>query len=58
MELNFFADYCGRELLIGVIRRRVFHNRDLIAELSGIANRRFNAGMRYETSGSINRSPH
>ena len=35
-------------LLIRVIRRCVFHHRDLVAELSGKANGRFDAGMGYE----------
>jgi hypothetical protein len=35
----------GMHLLIGVIRRRVFYHRDLVAELSGKANGRFDAGM-------------
>ena len=32
--------------LVRVIRRRVFYHGDLIAELSGIANGRFDAGVR------------
>src|ERR1700736_530322 len=39
----------GVHLLIRVIRRRVFHHRDIVAELSGKANGRFDAGMRYES---------
>ena len=35
----------GVHLLIRVIRRRVFYHRDLVAELSGKANGRFDAGM-------------
>src|SRR5713226_10317544 len=38
----------GVHLLIRVIRRRVFYQRDLVAEFSGKANDRFDAGMRYE----------
>jgi hypothetical protein len=34
--------------LIRVIRCRVSHHRDLVAQLSGKANGRFDAGMRYE----------
>ena len=34
--------------LVGVIRRRVFHHGDLIAELGRIANGRFDAGVRDE----------
>src|SRR5262249_19816840 len=36
-------------LFIRVIRGRVFYHRDLVAELSGKANRRFDAGMCYES---------
>ena len=32
-------------MVLGVIRCRVFYHRDVIAELSGKANRRFDAGM-------------
>ena len=32
--------------LVGVIRRRVLDNGDLVAELGGVANGRFDAGMR------------
>src|ERR1700736_5302354 len=39
----------GVHLLIRVIRRRVFYHRDLVAELSGKANGRFDAGMCYES---------
>src|SRR5262249_51593755 len=35
----------GVHLRIGVIRRRVFYHRDLVAELSGKSNGRFDAGM-------------
>jgi hypothetical protein len=35
-------------LLIRVIRRRVLYHRDLVAELGGKANGRFDAGMGYE----------
>src|SRR5216684_1962612 len=35
----------GVHLLIRVIRRRIFYHRDLVAELSGKANGRFDAGM-------------
>jgi len=38
----------GVHLLVRVIRRRVFDHRDVVAELGGKANGRFNAGMRYE----------
>ena len=36
----------GVHLFVRVVRRRVSHHRDLVAELRGIANRRFDAGMR------------
>src|SRR5205807_1399417 len=39
----------GVHLLIRVIRRCVFYHRDVIAELSGKANRRFDAGVGYES---------
>src|SRR5262245_13084272 len=39
----------GVHLLIRVIRRRVFYHRDLVTELGGKANGRFDAGMRYES---------
>ena len=35
-------------VFIRIIRSRVSYHRDLIAELCGKANRRFDAGMRYE----------
>src|ERR1700760_1325841 len=35
----------GMHLLVRVIRRRVPYHRDLVAELSGIANGRFDAGV-------------
>jgi hypothetical protein len=35
-------------LLIRVVRRRVFYQRDLVAEFSGKAHGRFDAGMCYE----------
>src|SRR5205807_1780868 len=38
----------GVHLLIRVIRSRVFYHRDVVAELSGKANGRFDAGMGYE----------
>src|SRR5262249_38296558 len=38
----------GLHRLIRVIRCRVSHHRDLVAKLSGKANGRFDAGMRYE----------
>src|SRR3974377_176906 len=39
----------GMHLFIRVIRRRVFYHRDLVAELSGVANGRFDAGMCYQS---------
>src|SRR5205823_11787773 len=39
----------GVHLFIRVIRGRVFYHRDLVAELSGKANGRFDAGMCYES---------
>src|SRR5262249_6228384 len=39
----------GVHLFIREIRGRVFNHRDLVAELSGKANRRFDAGMCYES---------
>ena len=38
----------GVHVVFRVIRGRVFYHRDVVAELSGKANRRFDAGMRYE----------
>lgn len=38
----------GVHLLIRVTRGRVFYHRDLVAEFSGKANGRFDAGMCYE----------
>src|SRR5262249_61075019 len=38
----------GVHLLVRVIRRRIFYHRDLVAELGGKANGRFDAGMGYE----------
>src|ERR1700688_2176488 len=40
----------GVHLLIRVIRRRVLYHRDLVAELSGKADGRFDAGMCYESN--------
>src|SRR5215470_12310174 len=39
----------GVHLRIRVIRRRVFYHRDVVAEFSGKANGRFDAGMRDES---------
>ena len=39
----------GMHHLVRVIRRRVFNHGDVIAELSGIANGRFDAGVRDES---------
>jgi hypothetical protein len=42
------AEYCiesGVHLFIRVIRGRVLYDRDLVAELDGIANLGFDAGM-------------
>src|SRR5262249_36061530 len=39
----------GVHLFIRVVRGRVFYHRDLVAELSGKANGRFDAGMCYES---------
>ena len=38
----------GVHHLVRVICRRVFHHRDIVAELSGKANGRFDAGMCYQ----------
>ncbi len=38
----------GLHLCIRVIRRRIPYHRHFVAKLSGEANNRFNAGMRYE----------
>ena len=35
--------------LVRVIRRRIFHDGDLVTELGGIAHSRFDAGMRDES---------
>jgi hypothetical protein len=35
--------------LVRVVCDRVAYDRDVVAELGGIANGRFDAGMRYET---------
>src|SRR5262249_51786065 len=39
----------GVHLFVGVIRRRVFDHRDLVAELSGEAYRCLHTGVRYES---------
>ena len=38
----------GMHLPVRVFRRRVSYHRDLVAELGGVANGRFDAGMRDE----------